>query len=167
MVVDENIADLELGSQPGIVDKLWKSVGKSTGTDIVNGQDWVWDPVQRDARVDDLLASPLHLWVISLDRSKVEVSRTRAGSLRRCGASSKSDEEARSSEDHNLRSSREPSLLRKVWSNVSDTTSNHDRLVVPAHFSRLGCRRNRLRKRSKISYKSIRKPKSSLFELTS
>ena len=58
---------------PGIVDQLRQGIGKTTRTDIMNGQDRTILS-QRDATIDHLLTTTLHLRVAALYRGEIQLA---------------------------------------------------------------------------------------------
>ena len=78
------------------MDQLRQRIRETPGTDIVERLDRVV-VAQVRARVDDLLAAPLHFGVVALHTGEVEVCRPGAGYLTACSPSTKTDEQARSS----------------------------------------------------------------------
>jgi hypothetical protein len=79
------------------VDELRQGVAESSRSNVVDRLDGVV-LAERRARVNDHLAPPLHLGILPLDRSEVELGRRRTRRHGRGGTSSETDEHTRSSE---------------------------------------------------------------------
>src|SRR5690606_11362063 len=126
-------AQVDAPADAGIVEDLGNRIGQSAGTDVVDGHDRV-RVAARPARVDHLLAAALHFRVVTLHRGEVELLGTRAGGDRRGGAAAEADQHGRAAEpDHRIAVAQ--CLLPDMrGTQVRESTSDHDRLVVAAYL---------------------------------
>jgi hypothetical protein len=130
-----NFTKLELRSQAGIVDKLWKGVGETTSTNIVNELDGVV-VTHRNTGVDNLLSSALNLGIASLDTGEIKIRGTLSRSNTRGGTATKTNEHGRATQDNKEGAGlNNIGVLKGVLgTDGTDTTSNHDGLVVTTDF---------------------------------
>ena len=96
-------------------------------------QDWV-GITKLPATVDHFLAATLHLRVVALYGSKVEVGirLTRRHGRRRAAA--KTDVHCRAAENDQLRTNVDLAFLYVIGANVADPTRQHDRFVITAQL---------------------------------
>ena len=96
-------------------------------------QDWV-GITKLPATVDHFLAATLHLRVVALYGSKVEVGirLTRCHGRRRAAA--KTDVHCRAAENDQLRTNVDLAFLYVIGANVADPTRQHDRFVITAQL---------------------------------
>ncbi|GFZ48618.1 LOW QUALITY PROTEIN: hypothetical protein JCM24511_06366 [Saitozyma sp. JCM 24511] len=132
-VVHENIADLKHRAEVRVVDQLGEGVGETTSADIVDRLDGVGIALV-DASVDDLLASTFHLRVLSLDRGEIEVGRASATGHGTGRSTTKTDQHSRTAEHDDFGSRGDLVLASESRSDITETTGNHDRLVVTPPF---------------------------------
>src|SRR5690606_2815254 len=75
-----------------------------------------------------------HFRVLALHRGEVQVSRAGTGGHRRSGTAAEADEHGRAAEHDQLGTDGNLALLYVVLADVTETASEHDRLVVATYF---------------------------------
>ena len=133
--------------------KLRKCVGETTSADVMDGLDGV-ALAEIDTSVDDLLATPLHLCVVSLYASEVQLGGAGTGDLATCGSSTQTNEHTGSTEDDDLRAGRYLGFHREGSTNVAQSTCDHNGFVVPANLIAILADRYALRERTEVARES-------------
>ena len=144
-----NRAQREARAAPCVVAQLGEGIGQAAGAHIVDGQYRVVGAHQR-AMVDHLLRAPLHLRVAALHR--VEVQRFGVGPCghRTCCAAAHADAHARPAELQQQAARGKSQLMRLALVDGSQSSGDHDRLVVAA-LHRVDVAFNRLLVLSKVT----------------
>src|SRR5690606_31843966 len=119
------------------VDQLGEGVGQPARAHVVDKGDGVL-LAQLPAAVDDLLAAAFHFRVLALHRGKVQISGTASGGPGRGGTATRADEHGRAAEYHQLCTDRDLVLFDVLGADVTQATSDHDRLVVATDFRATG-----------------------------
>ena len=86
------------------------------------------------AAVDHFLAAAFHFRVVPLNRGKVQVFVTGARVHGRRRATTQADQHRGATQYNQLGANRDITLLHMIFADVTQTTGNHDGLVVAAHF---------------------------------
>src|SRR5690606_23830870 len=100
-----------------------------TGTHVVDGQNRVLSTL-RPAVVDDFLRTALDLGVAALHRVKVQLCSVGAAGHGAGRAAAHADAHAGAAQLDQQRASREQNLLRLLGVDHTQTTGNHDGLVI-------------------------------------
>ncbi len=129
-----DVAQREARAAPAVVHQLGQRVRQAPGAHVVDREDRVGRS-QRGAAVDDLLAAPLHLGVVPLDRREVQVLGRRARCQRRRRAAAQPDQHGRAAQHHQRGAGRDLALLHQVGTNVAEAARHHDRLVIAADLT--------------------------------
>ena len=93
---------------------------------------------QLPALVDDLLTPTLHLGIVTLDRSKIQILLPFTGVHRRGRTATKTNLHRGSAKDNQLAASRIFTFVDMLGTDITHTTSEHDRLVIATHFNTSG-----------------------------
>lgn len=118
-----------------IVNKLWKSIGKTSSSDVVDHSDGVLlSSSIGGTGIDDHLTPPLHLRVLPLNTREVKLGGRGTRRHRRGCSSSETDEHTRPPENDDVRVGGDGGLEGVGWSNISKTSSKHDGFVVASNF---------------------------------
>ena len=128
-----NVAKFKLTTETAIVHQFREGVGKSTCTHVVNEGNRVFF-VHRPAAVDDFLAAAFHFGVLTLHRGKVERFITGTVSHRACCTTTETDKHGRTAEHNQVVTRIDVALFDMFMLDVTETTGQHNRLVVTADF---------------------------------
>ena len=118
------------------LDEFGAAIGKPARADVVNGEDGV-RRAERRARVDDALATALHLGVAALDGVEVEILRVRAGHHRGRRAAAQADAHGGAADLDDEGPRRDGLLLDLAFTDDAHAAREHDGLVVAAQRARL------------------------------
>ena len=128
-----DVAQFETATAVAIVDQFREGVGQTARANVVDEADRVL-VTQLPAAVDDFLATTLHFRVFTLYGSKIQIRRTGAGGHRGSGAAAQTDQHRRAAEHDQLGADDDLAFLDVLFADVAHAASEHDRLVVTAHF---------------------------------
>ena len=87
------------------------------------------------AAVDHLLTTALHLGVITLYRGKIQILGRLAGGHGRSGTATQADVHRRAPQHNQLGADRDVPFLYVLTADITQTTGQHDRLVVTADLA--------------------------------
>ena len=124
-------AQIKMGTATGVIGQLRKRVGQAASTDVVDRQYGVVLALQ-PALVDDLLRAALDFGVAPLHRVKVQVSGIGTGGHGTGRATTHADTHAGSAKLHQQAACGEFDFVGLAGVDHTQTTGNHDGLVVAA-----------------------------------
>jgi len=135
-IVAGDLRHLDHAADVGVVQQFGDGVGQAAGADVVRGEDGVALALG-EAAVDHFLAAALHLGVLALHGSEVEVLGTLARVHRRRGATAEADQHRRPAQHHHGVAGAQVELPDLAAVDRAEATGQHDRLVVGAGQARL------------------------------
>ncbi|GKT77878.1 multidrug resistance transport transmembrane protein [Colletotrichum tofieldiae] len=133
-----DLTQLELATEASILDKLGEGVGQTASADIVDHGNGVL-LAKGGAGVDDHLGAALHLGVATLNTGEIQLGGVLVRGTAGGGSSTETDEHGGATEDDSVGAIVDVSkLLESVLrADGSDTTGDHDGLVVTAPLRRV------------------------------
>ena len=135
-----NLAQLESTTEASILHKLRQGVRETTSTHVVDHGDRVLD-AKSNAGVDDHLGASLHFRIATLDTVEIKIGVTLARVIARSGTTAQTNEHSGATENNDVGAFLDVGwvLESMLLPDGTDTTSNHDGLVVTAELTlRLG-----------------------------
>ena len=132
-----NRAQLQVRSPRAPVHQLRDRVGEAAGPAIVYRENRGL-LAQGTALIDHLLTAALHLRVLALDRSEVQVLGTRARRHRGGRSAAESDQHGGPPQHHDAGPRRDLGLLHVLRADVAEPAGDHDRLVIAANLLAVG-----------------------------
>ena len=131
---ERHCAQIKSSAPACIVGEFRKGVGQTTCAHVVDGEDGIGRALC-PAVVDDLLSPALDLGVATLNRVKVEVGCIGTGGHGTGRTAPHADAHARAAQLNQQTARREFDLFRLPGVNLTQTTGDHDGLVVAAHHA--------------------------------
>ena len=128
-----NGAQVKATAAATIVHQLWHGIRQATRAHIMDKQDWVV-VAQLPAAVDHFLTAALHLWVITLHGSKIQILLRLARSHGRSRATTQTDIHCRAPQHNQFGANRNLPFLNMVFSDITEAAGQHDRLMITSHF---------------------------------
>ena len=132
-LITGNIPELKLATTATVLDQLRHGIGQAASSHIVNKADRVF-LAHLPATVDNFLTTAFHFRVIALYRGKIQILVTGTGVHGRGCAPTKTNQHGRATQHNQFGADRNIALLDVLLANVTQTTGNHDRLVIPTNL---------------------------------
>ena len=129
-----HFAQLQSCAAASAMHQLRQRIGDTTGTHIMYRQNKIVG-THLPAAVYHLLRTALHFRIATLNRVKIQILRIGAGIHTGSRAAAETDQHAGATQLNQQCAHRQVMLVCVLRRNVTNTASQHDRLVIAAHFT--------------------------------